>query len=76
MQSRIKDKAFLKGLDVFNPSLLHNDDYAIRTALEVLQWTIDIETVSTIVEHAMLSPIVLEFILSGTNKSSGPSIMY
>ena len=76
MQSRIKDEAVLKGLNVFDPSLLHTDDYAIRTALEVLQGTIDIETVATIVEHAMLSPLVLEFILSGTNKSSEPSKMY
>ena len=76
MQSQSKDKAVLKGLNVFDPSLLHDDDSAIRTALEVLQGTIDNDTVATIVEQAMLSPLVLQFILSGTNKSSEPSKMY
>ena len=55
---------FLRYLTIFDPNLLQ-DEVSLATALDVLEGTVDSETVQAIMTKALEVPHVFEFIISG-----------
>ncbi|THH16780.1 hypothetical protein EW146_g3906 [Bondarzewia mesenterica] len=59
----------LIGLNIFRPELLLNEE-DLRTAVEVLEGSIDHESVAPIVTHAMQNSNGLEFILTAVKQET------